>query len=536
MIAGVSHQRPSRRLPRPAPTPRAWPPGSSSRSGPSAQHDARPRSYGERPAERDLSPSLFSGLVKPGPGRPIQPDLATSWHVTTTAELDVRPPRRCPWHDGRPVTADDVVFTVRLPAAPGLRRAVWRPVSWPRPSNAHRRPGPFRPAAAAGLFLSRATQPSFRRICWPPSRCRRRSTAFASAGRHGPFRLASVGDDQVILERAGPPPGGAPAAIPATPSDSGTAHAGGARRRHAAASRRPGVGAVSVAAALAGRRSGRCRRRRRPAGDRRTFAGCRRPRGSRIRPRPDGRVLNLRDEPSPFRDATVRRALLQAVDREGLVAEVMGGHGVIVDVPLAGLAALWHDADGAGVPTTRPRRARRSRTPAGRRSAAFWQPSGAKDPFRVQVVTSTPAANPQLHAAADQFVAAWKDLRHQGHIEGVPAGRFIEGLCVGRLRCRRRRDGHRTRPRSVPVAGFGPGRHRRLEPVRLPVARLDGLLSAARTAWCDRRGEFAELRRAPGPAAVPAALPRRPYRGGHERLEGPRPRLISSPSDRFGMC
>jgi ABC-type transport system substrate-binding protein len=64
-------------------------------------------------ADRDLVALIFCGLVKNGPSGTLLPDLAESWTVDPTGETwtfvlrdDVR------WHDGEPVTAEDVAFTI----------------------------------------------------------------------------------------------------------------------------------------------------------------------------------------------------------------------------------------------------------------------------------------------------------------------------------------------------------------------------------------------------------------------------------------
>ena len=65
------------------------------------------------PADRDASRLLFSGLVRfDALGLP-QGDLAESWGVSADATVynfSIRP--NAVWHDGEPVTSDDVVFTV----------------------------------------------------------------------------------------------------------------------------------------------------------------------------------------------------------------------------------------------------------------------------------------------------------------------------------------------------------------------------------------------------------------------------------------
>ncbi len=66
-------------------------------------------------AERDLVALIFSGLTSANDRGEVVPDLARSWTIsddglsyTFSLRRDAR------WHDGTPVTAADVVFTVRL--------------------------------------------------------------------------------------------------------------------------------------------------------------------------------------------------------------------------------------------------------------------------------------------------------------------------------------------------------------------------------------------------------------------------------------
>ena len=64
-------------------------------------------------ADRDLVALVFSGLVSNGPNGTLVPDLATRWSVDKKGRVwtfELRDDAR--WHDGEPVTADDVVFTI----------------------------------------------------------------------------------------------------------------------------------------------------------------------------------------------------------------------------------------------------------------------------------------------------------------------------------------------------------------------------------------------------------------------------------------
>ncbi|MBI5954175.1 MAG: peptide ABC transporter substrate-binding protein [Chloroflexi bacterium] len=67
------------------------------------------------PADRDINRLIFSGLIRFDSHGLPQPDLAESWGVSSDGILynfSIRP--NATWHDGQPVTTDDVVFTIEL--------------------------------------------------------------------------------------------------------------------------------------------------------------------------------------------------------------------------------------------------------------------------------------------------------------------------------------------------------------------------------------------------------------------------------------
>ncbi len=67
------------------------------------------------PADRDVDRLLFSGLIRFDERGMPQPDLAESWGVNaegTIYNFTIRP--NAIWHDGQPVTSDDVLFTIEL--------------------------------------------------------------------------------------------------------------------------------------------------------------------------------------------------------------------------------------------------------------------------------------------------------------------------------------------------------------------------------------------------------------------------------------
>src|SRR5687768_10580677 len=65
--------------------------------------------------DRDLTHLVFSGLTRIDAEGDLVPDLASSWDVSPDSRVytfTLRPDAH--WHDGTPVTADDVLFTIGL--------------------------------------------------------------------------------------------------------------------------------------------------------------------------------------------------------------------------------------------------------------------------------------------------------------------------------------------------------------------------------------------------------------------------------------
>jgi peptide/nickel transport system substrate-binding protein len=67
------------------------------------------------PADRDVNRLIFSGLIRFDAHGLPQPDLAESWGTSsngTVYNFSVR--QSAVWHDGQPVTSDDVIFTIEM--------------------------------------------------------------------------------------------------------------------------------------------------------------------------------------------------------------------------------------------------------------------------------------------------------------------------------------------------------------------------------------------------------------------------------------
>ena len=87
------------------------------------------------PADNDIDSLIFSGLIKFDPSGVPQPDLAESWGVSldgTIYNVSLRP--EAIWHDGQPVSSDDILFTINLirneiSSYPDDVRSMWNQVN-----------------------------------------------------------------------------------------------------------------------------------------------------------------------------------------------------------------------------------------------------------------------------------------------------------------------------------------------------------------------------------------------------------------------
>ncbi len=69
----------------------------------------------QNPADRDVDRLIFSGLIRFDSQGIPQPDVAEAWGTSQDGRIynfSIRPNAK--WHDGTPVTSDDVIFTIEL--------------------------------------------------------------------------------------------------------------------------------------------------------------------------------------------------------------------------------------------------------------------------------------------------------------------------------------------------------------------------------------------------------------------------------------
>jgi peptide/nickel transport system substrate-binding protein len=157
-------------------------------------------------AERDLSMLVFAGLTRPGPDGAPLPVLAESWTVSADARVfTFRLRNGIKWHDGREITADDVLFTHSMLGRMGDRadprlREVWLNATVTRTGRDAVQvelPEPFAPLPSHASF---ALLPWHLLRDVPPEQLATHEFFRMPVGA-GPFKLRTLTAEGAVLDR-----------------------------------------------------------------------------------------------------------------------------------------------------------------------------------------------------------------------------------------------------------------------------------------------------------------------------------------------
>lgn len=284
-------------------------------------------------AERDLAALLFEGLTRIGPDGRAVPALAESWTVSQDGRIyTFRLRQDRIWHDGVPVTADDVLYTVRgvqnasFPGDPALP-PLWRDVLV---SKLDARSVRFELSTPFAPFPSIARLPilpahllrTLRPEQWPTAPFSQRPVGT------GPLMLRALDAKQVLLVPFPGYSGPRPSLdhlllrLYATP-DSAVLDL---NRREV-----QGVATVATAGRRAPDPAAHTRRAQLPLGDYTLLA------------------FNVQQQ--PLDDPQLRQALALAINRDLLITNVLGGQGQRLDTPI--LPGTWAAAPDVQLPAYR---------------------------------------------------------------------------------------------------------------------------------------------------------------------------------------
>lgn len=370
-------------------------------------------------ADRDLVALVFEGLVSLDRTGAARPALARSWTSSpdgATWTFSLRPDAR--WHDGEPVTADDVLFTIATLQDPEYRgpgAGSWTGITASAPDPHTVRLVVDQPFAG---LLALATQPI------APTHLLADTPASALGddpfGRQpvgsGPYAVVELDADHALLE---------PAGSVATPAEGPGATAGTSLDPLATArpTPRPNAGTPAVAqielrffddpAALADAFA---------RGDVDGASGLDPARLTKLRATPRARLLddpgttlvavalNLRPSHPELTDSRTRAALLAAIDHDRLAQNVYSG----LAQPADGLIppSSWAFDPASTPPTGRDLiAASKLLTGAGwTRQKDGWHAGAAAKPQVLQLLVPDRESNLTLFAVGQQVAADWREL------------------------------------------------------------------------------------------------------------------------------
>ena len=385
--------------------------------------------------DRDLVALVFSGLVRNGPGGTIVPDLAESWSVDptgTTWTVVLRDDAR--WHDGEPVTSDDVKFTIETlqdPAYSGPSASSWREVSVSTPSP---RAVVFTLANPLGGFLQALTQPiapvhilgdvpvdllpdhPFGQQpigSGPFSLIELTSTSATLA----PAVTAPVEGDEATPDPSAPPTDSLTTAPPTDRPERPLPYLDGMTFRFytdpavLAADYRAGeLDAVSgISPQLAAELGAEP--------------------GSRLLRYPGSTLttvlLNLRAGHPEFTDPKVRTALLQGIDRAAIIDEAYAMSAATAPDPIPPSSPWFDPAADPPVAFDATKATDALKAAKWTRKGGQWYLPDAKDPVSIQLLSPTIGANPGLFAAAAAVAADWTAIGLTVEHVALPPGQFV---------------------------------------------------------------------------------------------------------------
>jgi peptide/nickel transport system substrate-binding protein len=391
-------------------------------------------------ADRDLVSLVYSGLVRNGPSGTLVPDLAERWTVDPTGAVwsfqlrdDVR------WHDGEPVTADDVAFTIhtmqdRAYTGPGA--GSWNEVTV---TTSGTRTVIFTLKTPLGGFLQAATQPIAPEhiLAGVPVD----ELAAGTFGRQpigsGPFAVATLSDDAAELIPAATllvePVGGTPRATDSLATPGPVARPNSpipylpAMEFHfyddpAALAAAYREGSLDAASGL----SPALTRDLAAAADSRAL----RYPGSTL----TAVLLNLRPGHPEFTNPAVRTALLAAIDRPSIITNAFAMAALPATDPIPPSSAVFDPSADPPVPYNATTATDVLKAAGWTLAADGWHLPKSTTPIVIELLSPTEASNPAAFGAAEAVARDWSAIGLTVTHVPLPPGELVTGrIATGRF-------------------------------------------------------------------------------------------------------
>jgi len=497
--------------------------------------------------DRDLVALIFGGLVKNGPSGTLLPDLAESWTSDPTGAawtFELREDAR--WHDGAPVTAEDVAFTIRTLQDPDYKGPAAG--SWNDATVEVIDSGTVTITLAnpLGGFLQAATQPiapAHLLAGVPVGELADDPFGQQPIGA-GPFALVRLDADSAELVPAAivqPSAAGDSITAP-SPSSADSLATPAPTTRPTEAS--PYLGGIEfhyfddpdalAAAYRDGELDGASGLPPDTAGELAATPGSRMLRypGSTL----TAVLFNLRADRHVFTTAAIRTAFLAAIDRPALIDAAFARAAGAANGPIPPTSPLFDPSAATPVGFSRDAAQKALKEAGWKKSENAWRRAADTKPLTFELLSPDVASNPGLFEAAAAVAADWKYIGIQVTHVPLPPGEFTERLATADF--------------TVAVADVTIGLDPDLYPlmassqtltggsnvIGLQDPDLDRLLLAARKPASaeDRAAAYAALQvqLAKGMYLLPLAFADEPI-VVRDTLQGPRLRQVADRSDRF---
>ena len=497
-------------------------------------------------ADRDLVSLVFSGLVRNGPDGTLVPDLADRWTVDATGKVWTFQIRDdAVWHDGEPVTAEDVAFTIHMLQDPnyhGPGAGSWNEVTV---QTLGPRTVAMTLTTPLSGFLQAATQPIAPEHLLAgitPSQLADDPFGHQPIGS-GPFAVASLTEDSAelipaatLIQTAAPSAAATPRATDSLatplPLDRPTRpvpYLSGidftffdSPDALAAAYRAGGLDAASGLSPAMGRELA-------TASDSRAL----RYPGSTL----TAVFLNLRPAHPEFANPAVRTALLAAIDRRQLIGDAFAMDASTATSPIPPSSSLFDPTADPLVPYD-PDAAKTALKAAGWSQAADgWHLPKAAAPLRLELLSPDEASNPAAYEAAVDVASDWTaiglDVAHQA----LPPAEFsAKRLATGDFTAAVGDVTIGLDPDLYPLLASSQTRTGGSNIIGLQDPNLDGLLARARGSNSDEARMAAykalQVELAKGHYLLPLAFADESV-VVRDTVMGPTVRQVADPADRF---
>ncbi|HYH92953.1 MAG TPA: peptide ABC transporter substrate-binding protein [Candidatus Saccharimonadales bacterium] len=384
-------------------------------------------------ADRDLVALVFSGLVRNGPGGTIVPDLASRWSVDDSGTIwtvELREDAR--WHDGEPVVAGDVVYTIHTlqdPAYSGPATSSWTEVSVRAESE---RVVTFTLKTPLGGFLQALTQPiaPSHILAEVPIDLLPDHPFGQQPIGSGPFSLVELTEAQADLVPATPPLDDALAADPSAAATDSLTTAPPTPRPERPLPYLDGIELhfyTDPEALAADYRAGDLDAASGLNPALATELGA--TDGSRLLRYPGSTLttvlLNLRPSHAEFRDPKVRTALLAGIDRAAIIDGAYSMSAATASGPIPPASPLFDPAADPPVAFDIKAATKALEDAKWTKEKDGWHLPKAKKALSLEVLSPTAGTNPGLFAAAAAVAADWTELGFKVTHTALPPGEFV---------------------------------------------------------------------------------------------------------------